>query len=87
MAGKFNLTQPRSTAMPTDHGCELVVLHDFSGEMGMESQLFGKSSSIIVILLDNSSINSIFIKTWPTPIHLAQYCLIFQALIKYLASS
>jgi hypothetical protein len=42
MAGKLNLTQARPTAMPADQGSQLVGLHDFSGEMGMESKLIGK---------------------------------------------
>jgi hypothetical protein len=36
MAGKLDLTQARPTAMPADQGSQLVGLHDFSGEMGME---------------------------------------------------
>ena len=37
---------------------------------------------MIIILLDNSSINSFLIQKWLIPIHLAQNCLIFRAIKK-----
>jgi hypothetical protein len=33
MAGKLHLTQPRPAAMPADQGGQLIVLHDFSGDV------------------------------------------------------